>query len=150
MISPHSVCADEEAHICALTVRMQRKLNSVAKFDQTLANDILPLLRTQPGFQDEMTLFVPGAMEVAGIGLGAARARRSLLPQYTYPAELRALAHVVEGGRRRPLCGAHMTFHTSLAGVPQLDAERALVGGGDAKAALSLVWCVIAITHWTF
>ena len=49
---------------------MQRKLNSVAKFNQTLANDILPLLRTQPGFQDEMTLFVPGAMEVAGIGLG--------------------------------------------------------------------------------
>ena len=43
--------------------------NSVAKFNQTLANDILPLLRTQPGFQDEMTFIVPGGMAVVGIGL---------------------------------------------------------------------------------
>ena len=56
--------------MCARTVHMQRKLNSVAKFNQTLANDILPLLRTQPGFQDEMTFVVPGGMEVVGIGLG--------------------------------------------------------------------------------
>ena len=55
--------------MCARTVRTQRKPNSVAKFNQTLANDILPLLRPQPGFQDEMTLFVPGGMEVVGIGL---------------------------------------------------------------------------------
>ena len=45
--------------MCARTVRMQRKPNSVAKFNQTLANDILPLLRTQPGFQDEMTFVCP-------------------------------------------------------------------------------------------
>jgi hypothetical protein len=57
--------------MCARTVRMQRKPNSVAKFNQTLANDILPLLRPQPGFQDEMTFVVPGGMEVVGIGLWA-------------------------------------------------------------------------------
>ena len=55
--------------MCARTVRMQRKPNSVAKFNQTLANDILPLLRTQPGFQDEMTFLSQAAMEVVGIGL---------------------------------------------------------------------------------
>jgi hypothetical protein len=55
--------------MCGRRVRMQREPNSVAKFNQTLANDILPLLCTQPGFQDEMTLFVPGGMEVVGIGL---------------------------------------------------------------------------------
>jgi hypothetical protein len=47
---------------------MQRKPNSVAKFNQTLANAILPLLCTQPGFQDEMTFVVPGGMAVVGIG----------------------------------------------------------------------------------
>jgi hypothetical protein len=55
--------------MCARTVRTQRKPNSVAKFNQTLANDILPLLRTQSGFQDEMTLFVPGCMEMICIVL---------------------------------------------------------------------------------
>jgi hypothetical protein len=48
---------------------MQRKPNSVAKFNQTLANDILPLLRHQSGFQDEMTFVVPGGTEVVDIGL---------------------------------------------------------------------------------
>jgi hypothetical protein len=48
---------------------MQRKPNSVARFNQTHANDILPLLCTQPGFQDEMTFVVPGRMEMVGIGL---------------------------------------------------------------------------------
>ena len=57
--------------MCARTVRTQRKPNSVAKFNQTLANDILPLLRAQPGFQDEMTFVVPGGMEMVGIGLWA-------------------------------------------------------------------------------
>ena len=84
--------------MCARTVRMQRKPNSVAKFNQTLANDILPLLRTQPGFQDEMTFVVPGGYGSGGHrSMGAARARRSLSPRHTYPAVLRALAHVVEG-----------------------------------------------------
>jgi hypothetical protein len=55
--------------MCARTERMQQTPNSVAKFKQTLANDILPLLRTQPGFQDEMTFVVPDGMEVVGISL---------------------------------------------------------------------------------
>jgi len=53
----------------ARTVRVQRKPNSVAKFHQTLANDILPLLRQQSSFQDERTFVVPGGMDVVGIGL---------------------------------------------------------------------------------
>ena len=59
--------------MCAHTVRMQRKPNSVAKFNQTLANDILPLLRTQPGFQDEMTFVVPGGMEVVASVYGSSK-----------------------------------------------------------------------------
>jgi hypothetical protein len=55
--------------MCARTLRMQRKPSSVVQFNQTLANDILPLLRTQPGFQNEVTFVVPGDMEVVGVGL---------------------------------------------------------------------------------
>ena len=38
----------------ARTVRIQLKPNSVAEFTRTLENDIIPLLRQQPGFQDEI------------------------------------------------------------------------------------------------
>ena len=72
--------------------------NSVAKFNQTLANDILPLLRTQPGFQDEMTFVVPGGMEVVGIGLWEQQEHAEAYSlRHTYLAVLRALAHVMEG-----------------------------------------------------
>jgi glucose dehydrogenase len=44
----------------ARTVRIQLKPNSVAEFTRTLENDIIPLLRQQPGFQDELAFVVPG------------------------------------------------------------------------------------------
>ena len=47
----------------ARTVRMQLKPNSVAAFTRTLENAIIPLLRKQPGFQDEMAFVVPGGTE---------------------------------------------------------------------------------------
>jgi len=37
----------------ARMVRMQLQPTSVAVFTRTLANNIIPLLRTQSGFQDE-------------------------------------------------------------------------------------------------
>ena len=84
--------------MCARTARMQRKPNSVAKFNQTLANDILPLLRTQPGFQDEMIFVVPGSREVIGIGLWEQQEHAEAYSLWhIYLAMLRALAHVMEG-----------------------------------------------------
>ena len=47
----------------ARTGRIQLKPNSVAAFTRTLANDIIPLRRQQPGSQDEMAFVVPGGTE---------------------------------------------------------------------------------------
>jgi len=49
-----AVFAAEEAHMLARTVRMQLQPNSVAAFPRTLEHAIIPLLRQQPGFQDEI------------------------------------------------------------------------------------------------
>jgi hypothetical protein len=40
----------------ARKVSLQLKPDSVAEFTQTIENDIIPLLRKQPGFQDEIAL----------------------------------------------------------------------------------------------
>jgi hypothetical protein len=53
----------------ARTVRMQLKPNSIAAFTQTLENAIIPPLRQQPGFQDEMAFVVPGGMEAVSISV---------------------------------------------------------------------------------
>ena len=134
--------------MCARTVRMQRKPNSVAKFNQTLANDILPLLRAQPGFQDEMTFVVPGGMEVVGIGLWEQQEHAEAYAlRHTYLAVLRALAHVMEGRPQAYPYTLRTRPSTQVLLASQPDTKRILVGGGAATAALSLVWCVIAITY---
>jgi heme-degrading monooxygenase HmoA len=83
--------------MCARTERMQQTPNSVAKFKQTLANDILPLLRTQPGFQDEIAFVVPGGTEAVSISIWHQQADAEAYAGSTYPQVLKAVANVVEG-----------------------------------------------------
>ena len=50
----------------ARKVYMHLKPNSVAEFTQRLEKDVLPLLRKQKGFQDEITLVGHGGTEAFG------------------------------------------------------------------------------------
>jgi hypothetical protein len=53
----------------ARTVRMQLKPKSVAACTRTLEHDSIPLLRQQPGFQNEMAFVVPGGTEAVRISV---------------------------------------------------------------------------------
>ena len=44
----------------ARSISFRLKPNSIAKFTKLIEDETLPLLRKQKGFQDEITLFVPG------------------------------------------------------------------------------------------
>ena len=81
----------------ARTVRMQLKPNSAAAFPRTLANAILPLLRQQPGFQDEMAFVVPGGTEAVSIRVWDQQANAKAYARGTYPQVLKAVANVLEG-----------------------------------------------------
>ena len=50
----------------ARKVYMHLKPNSVAEFTQRLEKDVLPLLRKQKGFQDEITFVGQGGKEAFG------------------------------------------------------------------------------------
>ena len=78
-----------------VTVRL--KANSVAEFTRAIENDILPLLRKQKGFQDEVTLVVPGGAEAAAISFWDQKESAEAYSRDTYPQVLRDLAKVVEG-----------------------------------------------------
>ena len=81
----------------ARTVRIQLKPNSVAEFTRTLEKDIIPLLRKQPGFQDEMAFVVPGGTEAVSVSLWDQKEHAEAYHRGAYPAVLRTLAKVVEG-----------------------------------------------------
>ncbi len=81
----------------ARNVCLHLKPNSVPEFTQTIEKEIIPLLRKQKGFQDEITFVVPGGAEAVGISLWDQKENAEAYNRGTYPEVLRALARVVEG-----------------------------------------------------
>jgi len=81
----------------ARNVTMRLKANSVAEFTQTLEKDIIPLLRKQKGFQDEITFTVPGAKETVGISFWDTQENADAYSRGGYQEVLKALAKVLEG-----------------------------------------------------
>jgi hypothetical protein len=73
------------------------KPNSVGEFTKTLENQIIPLLRKQKGFQDEITLVVPGGTEAVRVSLWDEKENAEAYDRGTYPKVLNTLSKVIEG-----------------------------------------------------
>ena len=102
----------------ARNIRMHLKPNSVAEFTRTLEKEIIPLLRKQKGFQDEITFFVPGDREAVGISLWDQKENAEAYNRGAYPEVLKALAKVVEGTPQVETCQvSNSTFHKIAAPV---------------------------------
>ena len=81
----------------ARTVNLRLKPKSVAELTQTVDKEIIPLLRKQKGFQDEITFVVPGGTEAVAISLWDQKENAEAYGRAVYPQVLSALAKVVEG-----------------------------------------------------
>src|SRR5437773_11036515 len=57
----------KEIYMYARRVSMKLKPNSTVEFTQRLEQDVIPLLRKQSGFRDEITFVVPGGSEAFGL-----------------------------------------------------------------------------------
>ena len=96
----------------ARTVNFRLKLNSVVEFTQTIEKEVIPLLRKQEGFQDEITFVAAGGREAVGISLWDQKENAQAYNNGTYPEVLRALAKVVEGTPRVQTSEvSNSTFH---------------------------------------
>src|SRR4030095_16330747 len=102
----------------ARTVSLQLKPNSVAAFTQTIERDIMPLLRKQPGFQDESVFVVPDGTEAVAISVWDQQEHAEAYARGTSPHVLQAVAKVVEGTPQVSTYEvANSTFHTIAASV---------------------------------
>lgn len=81
----------------ARNVTLKLKANSAAEFTKTLENDVLPVLRKQHGFKDEITFVAPDGAEALAISLWESKENAESYSRDTYPQVLTALAKVVEG-----------------------------------------------------
>ncbi len=81
----------------ARTVRMQLKPNSVPEFTLTVEKEIIPLLRKQQGFKDEITFVPSDGKEAVAISLWEQKENAEAYSRGAYPEVLKAMAKVVEG-----------------------------------------------------
>ena len=102
----------------ARKVYMHLKPNSVAEFTQRLENDILPLLRKQKGFQDEITFVGQGGTEAFAISLWDKAENAEAYNRGSYPEVTKMLGRVVEGAAQVETYDvANSTFHKIAAAV---------------------------------
>ena len=96
----------------ARRVDMHLKSNSVVEFTQRLEKDILPLLRKQKGFKDEITFVGQGGREAFGISLWDTAENAEAYNRGTYPEVTKFLATVVDGTPQVETYDvANSTFH---------------------------------------
>jgi hypothetical protein len=81
-------------------------------FSKAIENEIIPVLRKQKGFQDEITFVAPSGTEVVGISLWDQKENAELYNRGAYPEVLKTLARVVEGTPEvRTFEVVNSTFH---------------------------------------
>jgi hypothetical protein len=102
----------------ARRVYMHLKPNSVAELTRRLEKEIIPLLRKQKGFQDEITFVAPSGTEAFGISLWDRAESAEAYNRGTYPEVTKLLATVVDGPPQVETYNvANSTFHKIAAAV---------------------------------
>ena len=81
----------------AREVALHLKANAGNDFTRTIEKDILPRLRKQTGFADELTFLNPNGTDAVAISLWDRKENADAYTRDTYPQVLKDLATVVEG-----------------------------------------------------
>jgi heme-degrading monooxygenase HmoA len=79
---------------------MRLKPNSATQFSQTMEKKVLPILRSQKGFRDEITLIATGGTEAIGVSFWESRDQAETYNTSKYSEVMKELANVTEGTPR--------------------------------------------------
>lgn len=102
----------------ARRVYMHLKPNSVAEFTGKLEKDVIPTLRKQKGFQDEITFIAPSGTQAFAISLWDRAESAEAYNRGGYPEVAKILATVIEGPPQVETFNvANSTFHKIAAAV---------------------------------
>ena len=81
----------------ARNLAIHLKPNTLTEFTQTFEKDVLPLLRKQKGFQDEIAFTIPGGLDLISISLWDNKENAENYNTSAYPEVLKMLGKVVDG-----------------------------------------------------
>jgi hypothetical protein len=96
----------------ARRVSFHLKPGRAAEFTQLLDKDVIPVLRKQKGFQDEIAFVAQGGAEAVGISMWDLKENAETYGRGAYAGVLKTLAPVVEGTPRvKTYEVSNSTFH---------------------------------------
>lgn len=102
----------------ARNVTFRIKANTQPDYTHTFENQILPLLKKQKGFKEEMTLCNPGSQDAVSISLWEHKSNADDYNTRVYPEVLKTLGNAIEGTPRvQTFETVVSTFHNVLAAV---------------------------------
>jgi hypothetical protein len=102
----------------ARNVSIHLKSNMLSDYTRTFEKEVLPLLRKQNGFKDEITFASSGGTDVTAISLWDNKANAEAYNTKAYPEVLKTLAKFIEGTPKvRTGEVVNSTFHKIAAGV---------------------------------
>jgi hypothetical protein len=81
----------------ARNVSIRLKPNMLSDYTRTFEKEILPLLRKQKGFKDEITFADAGGVDVTAISLWENKTDAEAYNTNTYPQVLKTMARFIEG-----------------------------------------------------
>ena len=96
----------------ARQVSMELNSNSQADFTQKLESEIIPLLRKQAGFMDEITFVEPGGKKAFAVSLWDSKQNAEAYGEKSYAEVTKMLSQLIQGTPRvKTFEVAHSTFH---------------------------------------
>ena len=87
------------------------KPNTLAEFTRTFDQEVLPLLRKQKGFKDEITFAVPGGNDLLAISLWDNRQNADAYNTSTYKNILKMLGNVLD---KEPTIETSEVLHSTI------------------------------------
>jgi hypothetical protein len=103
----------------ARNVSIHLKSNMLSDYTRTFEKDVLPLLRRQHGFKDEITLAGAGGVDVTAISLWENKADADTYNTNTYPQVLKTMERFIDGTPKVQTSDVvNSTFHKIAVGSP--------------------------------
>jgi hypothetical protein len=101
----------------ARVVTLNLKPNRLNDFKETFEKQVIPMLRKQDGFKDEITFVGPSGTDVRTITFWDKKENAESYNSTTYPEVLKVLANVLEG---TPQIKTYDVVNSTLHKIPTL------------------------------
>ena len=102
----------------ARNVSIHLKPNMLSDYTRTFEKEVLPLLRKQKGFKDEVTFADASGVDVTAISLWENKTDAEAYNTNIYPLVLKTMARFIEGTPKVQTSDVvNSTFHTSAVQV---------------------------------